>query len=316
MARLCVDFGGTNVKMGLARDGELLETVEFPVSGSADDLAAIEAAGERLAARADASIDTVAMAVPGLVNVAGTRLVLAHGKYDWMMGEDLTAWARRAFDATGFVENDARAALMGEVSSGVAAGESNAMILVLGTGIGTAAMIDGSLVHGASGAAGNLGGHITIDWNGPVCNCGNIGCAEVFGGSWALRDRLGEFVESSAHDSAARDWWRSRLADAAPLGFAEVFERASSGDVIAVTARDAAIRSWAVVAVSCCHLVEPDTIVIAGGVARAADQVVPFLEDYVRRHIWQVLPMPRIVVTAAPELSVLRGLIALRPDLG
>jgi glucokinase len=315
MARLCVDFGGTNVKMGLARGEDLLETAEFPVSGSADDLAAVEAAAKAMAARAGSTIETVAMAVPGLVNVEGTRLVLAHGKYDWMMGADLTAWARRAFGAAGFVENDARAALMGEVSTGVAAGETNAMILVLGTGIGTAAMIDGALVHGASGAAGNLGGHITIDWKGPICNCGNVGCAEVFGGSWALRARVGEFVDSS-RESSSQQAWRSRLADASPLGFAEVFERASAGDSIARDARDAAIRAWSVVAVSGCHLIEPDVIVIAGGVARAADQVVPVLSEYVRQHIWQVLPMPRIVVTIAPEMSVLRGLIALRADLG
>jgi len=306
--RLCVDFGGTNIKMGIARDGELLATAEFPVSGTASDLDAVLAAAERLGARPE-DIDVVAMAVPGLVDAAGARLVLAHGKYDWMMGADLVEWAEHAFNAVGIVENDARAALIGEVASGSAAGETDAVILVLGTGIGTAAMVDGKLLRGASGAGGNLGGHVTVDWNGPVCNCGNIGCAEVFGGSWALRDRVTELVEQA--DERSRASWRDRLTDPAPLGFAELFDLAQSGDAIATLARDQAIRSWAVTAVTCCHLVEPSAIVIAGGVARAADQVVPVLQQYVREHIWRVLPMPRFVVSDAPQLSVLRGLIAL-----
>lgn len=306
MPRLCVDFGGSNIKMGLSTGGDLSATIEFPVTGSPADLDAVVAAADGWGGEAG-GIDTVAMAVPGLIDAAGARLVLAHGKYDWMMGADLVAWADRAFGAEGIVENDARAALVGEVSSGVAVGESNAVILVLGTGIGTAAMIDGALPRGASGAAGNLGGHVTIDWAGPTCNCGNVGCAEVYGGSWALRDRIAEKLTDARSDDA----WRVRLADDAPLGFAELFERAASGDRVAGAVRAAAVRSWGVVAVTCCHLVEPEAIVIAGGVARAAAGVVPELGDYVRRHIWSVLPMPRLLVSQAPELSVLRGLGAL-----
>jgi glucokinase len=309
MARLCVDFGGTNIKMGLARNGVLASTREFPVGGAAGDLDAVVAAAASLGAE-PGEIDVVALAVPGLIDAAGTRLALAHGKYDWMIGADLVEWAQRSFGAVGIVENDARAALIGEVASGSAAGETDAVILVLGTGIGTAAMVDGQMLRGASGAGGNLGGHVTIDWNGPACNCGNIGCAEVFGGSWALRDRVADLVEIST-DGGSRALWRERFADAAPLGFAELLDRAESGDTIAVLARDQAIRAWAVVAVTCCHLVEPSAIVIAGGVARAAGHVVPVIQEYVREHIWRVLPMPRFIVSDAPELSVLRGLMAL-----
>lgn len=309
MAKLCVDFGGTNIKMGLAIEGELSATVEFPVGGTVADLERVVAAAAQLGAPRG-GIDVVAMAVPGLIDAAGTRLVQAHGKYDWMPAVDLVAWARDAFGAAGTVENDARAALVGEISSGSAQGETDAAILVLGTGIGTAVMLGGQLLRGASGAAGNLGGHVTIDWNGPVCNCGNVGCAEVFGGSWALRARVAELVADLA-PSAIRDTWAMRLAQERPLGFAELFERAAAGDPIAELARDRAVRAWAVAAVACCHLVQPSVIIIAGGVARAADQVVPALEGYVHEHIWSVLPMPRFVVSRAPELSVLRGLAAL-----
>lgn len=310
MPRLCVDFGGTNIKMGVAVDGGIVASTEFPVSGSAADLDAIVAASRHLGAEPQ-DVDTVAMAVPGLIDADRSRLVLAHGKYDWMMGADLVAWAASTFGAAAIVENDARAALVGEATSGAARGAADAAILVLGTGIGTAVMVGGDLLLGPSGAGGNLAGHTTIDWNGPVCNCGNVGCAEVFGGSWALRDRIADRVDAG-FGGASAERWRARLDAVAgsgeSVGFAEVLDLAAAGDAVAVAVRDDAIRAWSVVAVTYCHVVAPEVIVIAGGVARAADAVIPAMQAYVREHIWRVLDAPRFVVADDPAISVLRGL--------
>lgn len=309
MPRLCVDFGGTNIKMGLAVDGGLVESTEFPVAGSEADLTAITEVAGRLRSHSD-RIDTVAMAVPGLIDPGRSRLVLAHGKYDWMMGADLGAWVADAFGASAIVENDARAALLGEAASGAARGVRDAAILVLGTGIGTAVMAEGRLLLGPTGAGGNLAGHTTIDWRGPVCNCGNVGCAELFGGSWALRDRIADLVGDGSGGDAERTW-RSRLDEGRPIGFEQVFAQAAAGDAVATAVRDQAIRAWSVVAVTYCHVVAPEVIVIAGGVARAADAVIPAMQAYVRAHIWGVLEMPRFVVADDPAVSVLRGLAVL-----
>ncbi|MCB8045119.1 ROK family protein [Microbacterium oxydans] len=72
----------------------------------------------------------------------------ANAKYDFLEDIDLHAWAHTEFDLPSVVENDARAALIGETSSGSAAGERDAVLVTLGTGIGTAAMIDGSPLRG------------------------------------------------------------------------------------------------------------------------------------------------------------------------
>ena len=124
--------------------------------------------------------------MPGVVDIDRTRLVSAHGKYDYLLGVDLSAWSAERLGAAAVVENDARVALLGEVAVGAAAGCTEAVLLVAGTGIGTAALMDGRLVRGHSGHAGILGGHLAIDRGGIACNCGNLGCAEVFGGSWSL----------------------------------------------------------------------------------------------------------------------------------
>ena len=95
------------------------------------------------------------------------------------------------------------------------------------------------------------------------------------------------------------------------LGFAEVFDSAAVGDPVAIAVRDDAIRAWSVVAVTYCHVVAPEVIVIAGGVARAAGSVIPAMQAYVRKHIWRVLDVPRFVVADDPAISVLRGLAVL-----
>lgn len=298
--KLCVDLGGTSVKVATAAGDRLSETVEFPVAGTPADLDRVVDAARRLAP--SDTIGAVAVAVPGIVDAAGRRLLEAHGKYEWLLSQDLVQWGADSLGATVAVENDARAALIGEATTGVAAGESNAVILVLGTGIGTAAIVDGVPLRGLGGSAGILCGHLTVDWNGPRCNCGNIGCAEVYGGSWALGDRL-------------RDAARGAPVAVDPAqGFAGLTAAARAGDTMAADVLDQALRAWSVCAVTMCHAYNPRVVVLAGGVARAADIVVPRLEAYLDDHLWSSLSRPPIRVAREPELSVLRGLAALATD--
>lgn len=294
---LCVDMGGTSVKVALAAGGQLSEAVEFPVTGTPADLDRVVDAARRFVP--SGAPGSVAVAVPGIVDATGRRLLEAHGKYEWLLGQDFASWGTAHLGAAVTVENDARAALIGEVATGVAAGETSAVTLVLGTGIGTAAVVDGTPLRGPDGSAGILCGHVTVDWDGPRCNCGNIGCAEAYGGSWALGDRL-------------RDAARGRPVTADPArGFAGLTAAARAGDAVAAEVLDQALRAWSVCAVTMCHAYDPRVIVLAGGVARAADMVVPRLESYLDDHLWASLSRPSIRVALEPELSVLRGLAVL-----
>jgi glucokinase len=300
--QLGVDFGGSMLKVGLADAGQLIDSVRLPVDGTAADLDRVADAARSLAGEGD--IDGVGVAVPGLVDAAGRRLVEAHGKYAWLLGADVLGWAERTFGATARLENDARAALIGETSAGAAIGEGNAVILVLGTGIGTAALLDGTPVRGPHGSAAILGGHVTIDRNGPACNCGNIGCAEVFGATWALPARL-------EHHRAAGVTGEVDGTE----GFAGVVAGARRGDSLATTVLDEAVRAWAICALNLCHDFDPEVVIVAGGVARSADLIAPALQDHLDAHLWGSLPRPRVVVSAEPDLSVLRGLAVLAAEV-
>lgn len=300
MPTLAIDFGGTTIKLGLIVDKAIAADAALPNSGRQADLDGVrETALGLLAQHAGdgAAYSAVGIAMPGVVAPSGA-LVAAHDKYGWAIGFDIRGWAEAAFGAPVVVENDARAALVGEVASGSAASATDAALLILGTGIGTAAIMGGRLVRGVHGHAGILGGHVTVDLDGPACNCGNIGCAEAVASTWAL-----------ARDVAAGGLGSLSGRD----GLRELIEGAD--DPRASALLDRYVRAWGAATVSLCHAYDPDVVVVTGGVMRAADVVLPRLESYVHAHLWSSSHRPAFVVPTAPEHSVLLGLSALAEGL-
>lgn len=278
---LCIDFGGTEIKIAVAEGGAVAASAHVPVVGAEADLATAADAARRLCAGEGIEPDAVGIAVPGVVDVATGRMLHAHEKYGFLDGVDLSAWGRSTFGAPTVVENDARAALVGEVASGSVRGARDVVAITLGTGIGTAAMVGGVLVRGRSGHAGILGGHVTADLDGPRCACGNIGCAEELASARALRAF-------------------------APLTMRDLFERDD-----AVELRERFLRVWGTVAVTLVRTYDPEVVVLSGGILRAGRAVSDPLRAYVDDHTWPSMTPPRTVVAAHPELSVARGLSVL-----
>lgn len=287
---LCIDFGGSEIKLGIADRGVPVRTAALPAGDG--DLEAAAAAANALAAAAPAAVTSAGIAVPGVVDRAAGRLVKAHDKHPRLDGLDLVAWARASFGLPAVVENDARAALVGEIGTGSAAGARDAVLMTLGTGIGTAAVMGGTVLRGAHDHAGILGGHLTVDLDAPLCNCGNVGCAESIAGAWALRRDL------AARGDAVTD-------------VKDMLAAAASGDAAAITLRDRAVRAWGATAVSLCHAYDPDTVILSGGVMRAGDAVAAPIEAYVAAHLWTSSHRPSFVIPDRPDLSVLRGLSVL-----
>ncbi len=189
------------------------------------------------------------------------------------------------------------------MTDGSARGARDAVLIVLGTGIGVAALLDGRVVRGRHGHAAILGGHITVDLDGPRCPCGNIGCAEALASTWALA------AAAASGDLALGPELARRHADAGTIGIRDLVETRDEPESAAIL--DRYIRTWAAVIVTQCHAFDPEVVVVTGGAMRAADVLLPQLRDLVHADLWSSSFRPPFVTPDDPSTSVLRGLAAL-----
>jgi glucokinase len=217
------------------------------------------------------------LSFPGIIEPCTERILSTPaGKFDDAKDLDVAQLVQRKFGLPLRVCNDANAALAGEWRSGAAQGYRSVVMMTLGTGIGTSAIIDGVPLRGRHGQAGCLGGHFTANLEGKPCRCGNLGCAESEASTWAL----------PAQARALPDFSASRLARARIVDFAAVFRAAAMGDPWAVALRDRAIRVWSVTLVSLIHAYDPECVVIGGGIMRSGSMLLPRLRRHVVRHAW------------------------------
>lgn len=151
---------------------------------------------------------------------------------------------RGKWDVPFAVENDARAALLGEVFSGVAPCVQNAVGIIFGTGIGTAAIIDGLLLRSHSGHGGILGGHTTVDIHAGDCPCGNRGCAELLASTWILYESP-EFRHSLY----------------ATGGIRALIDGVREGDAEAIELLDFFVTVWGSSIDGLCHLFDPEAVI-------------------------------------------------------
>ena len=283
-AHLAIDVGGSHIACARVRGGVVeqraqLEVVDPPVLHAL--LPPLEAALHDL--RGEGAISGVALAFPGLIDPHTGRVVSTpSGKYHDAVGFDFDAWSRERLGLPILLEGDGRMALLGERGFGALVGEGDAVLLSLGTGIGTAALIGGEIVRGRSGNAAILGGHLTVAVDGPHCRCGNVGCAEVLASTWALPRLIAALTEASPLHAMTKPDLKA------------LFELARAGDESARRIRATCLATWAAVAVNLVHAYDASCVLVTGGVA-VAREVVPFMQEHVRRHVWCLGDPPAVL---------------------
>lgn len=278
---LALDLGGTEVKAGVVDvHGAVLATERIP-SGESAGMAEWRNAGLR-ALRALPSTAAAAMAlglaVPGAVDSEHGTLLDLVDRLPGAAGLSLP----EAFADVGVpvhAENDAVAALMAEQRWGRARGFTDVVMLTLGTGLGSAVIVDGKRV-GRSPLFGNQLGHVSLDLAGPRCVCGNTGCAEL----WTSGPGLLRLARSHGlHEvQTAR----------------QVFDAARRGSREALLAVEELGAALAAVVVTAVHAYQPQLVVLGGGLMGAADIVLPPLRAAVSERAWTV-PRGRVRVEAS-----------------
>jgi glucokinase len=301
MTVLACDLGGTRMKIGLVRDGKVLaQTVEPANSkqGLAPQLPVLKAAWLRLLHELKLTTRDcagISIAFPSLMDPATGRVLAEYGKYADAMGLDLRAWAQHELGLPLAIENDARMALIGEWRAGAGRGVDNLVMLTLGTGLGTCAIIEGRVLRGKHGQAGVLGGHTTVRYGGRACSCGNIGCAEAEASTAFLCDLA----------VSQPEWDHSSLRRLATLNYAAVFQHAAQSDRCAVKLRDHSLLVWATLAVNLIHAYDPELVILGGGIMASADVILPVVREYVAHHAHTPWGKVRVVASELEDRAAL-----------
>jgi glucokinase len=258
-----IDLGGSSVKAVVVDAvGALIADATVPfvdrngewANAAADLLSRLE--------RDFGPMRGVGLSAPGLAS--SDRRSIAHlpGKLQGIEGFD---WTDRFRSSTPVpVLNDAHAALMGELWVGAARGLANVAMFTLGTGVGGAAMVDGRLLRGNIGRAGHLG-HLSLDFNGPLDDTGAPGSLELELGNKTIRARSkGRFPTTHALITACRQ---------------------GDGEALQIWLRS--VRAFAAAIASVVNILDPEAIIIGGGIARAGATLFEPLKSELDRFEWR-----------------------------
>ena len=270
---LGVDIGATAVKAAIiGLDGELLHTSR---QLSPRTPAALRDFVHSVLDCAQLPLQGIGIGCKGVIDSSSSRVKQLPGDLHFLEGSIL-AEVIAAGDLPVCAENDARTALVSEVLWGAARGCRNVVLLTLGTGVGGAALVDGTILRGASGAACHLG-HVTLDLHGGLCICGNRGCLETRFSSRAIES------DYFAHLHRAAPATLSRGGDGQVPTTEAIFQAAANGDVSARTVLDRAFEYLTAAVVSFMHTFDPELLILGGNIAAAGPQLLKPLEDEVAR---------------------------------
>jgi glucokinase len=304
MNSIAIDLGGTHTKIGLLENGVIKDfrTLEAYSTGRlADQLQVIEKELFGMSEKRGWQLNEcrgIGFAYPGIVNPKTKKIVSASGKYTDGPSFDLENWCSKVFGLPMVLENDANAALFGEHQYGCAKEYDSAVLMTLGTGIGTAVIMEGKLLRGKHFQAGCLGGHFITSIHGTKCLCGGAGCLETDASTWALPD----IVRSTP------GFFQSGLAKESVIDFLSLYNWAERGERFATTLLNQCIDYWSAGVVDLIHAYDPEIVVMSGGVMKGQDLILPLLSQNVRQWAWTPWGEVRIKVAEHPEYSVLLGL--------
>ena len=285
---LAVDIGGTKVAAGLVtHGGEILLATRVRMVANQSAVAGLGAVCEAIDSvmkrRGKAKIEAMGISAPGWVD-SNTGTVLNAANLPCWKNFPLVNEIKRLYRLPVRVANDAKAAALAEAAWGAGRGYRNVFYATLGTGLGTGLVIDGELYMGRRGPGGE-GGHTTINFQGPECPCGKRGCAEMYLSGPAIARNARERIVKQGGNSLMV---RLASGDAANVTAEHVAKAAAEGDALAKEVLADVAEHLAIWLGNVIDLLEPEVIVIGGGLAGLA---MSLMGD-VRRHLerWACSP--------------------------
>ena len=275
-----VDIGGTNTVFGLVdKAGKVLaeghlKTTDYPEVS--DFVRALGTEIKNLVSdQSNVELAGVGIGAPDANYHRGT---IEHApNLAWKGIVPLADLVKKEVGVPVVVTNDANAAAMGEMIFGGAKNMKNFIVLTLGTGLGSGIVIDGKMVYGHTGFAGEVG-HMTVVPGGRVCGCERKGCLEAYASASGLVRTVSELISVMREDSILRDIPPSQLTAK------QISEAASKGDPVAVRAMEYTAEKLGFGIVNSIVFSSPEAIFLFGGLAQAGEAIFAPVRKYLQQY--------------------------------
>jgi glucokinase len=262
-----IDVGGTYVKSGVVtKPPEVQQFRSIPTER--DNLV------QQLVGIAEKfEVEALGVGVPGLVRKG---ILLSSPNFPGARDLKLQETLQSKLKIPVRVENDADMVATGEWRCGAGNGADNVLLMTLGTGVGGGLILDGRLYVG-DGVAGEVG-HITIDPDGPPCVCGNYGCLESYVGSEAIERRVLQGIRIGVKTS---------LSQCEEITPEIISKKAYEGDAFARSVIEKTGYYLGVGIANLCNILDPERVILGGGVARAGEILFDSIREEVSRRLYQ-----------------------------
>ncbi|MGI8669596.1 MAG: ROK family protein [Aridibacter sp.] len=273
---LASDLGGTNLRMAaVADDGEILSRVKYgtPQSENPHNIieAIVKAAEECRAKLKDYEVAAIAAAVPGTINCE-KGLINKSPNLPALDGFEMVAALEDNLNMKAVLENDANAAAVGESWMGVSKDFDNSIMITLGTGVGGGIIIDGKILRGIDGTAGEIG-HINVEPKGYPCGCGSFGCVEQYASATAIVRIAKEIMTEKPF---------SQIEEFEDFTSEDIYEIAKNGSGLAKEVFRQQGFYLGIMLAGLINTLNPQAIVIGGGASAGWDLFVEPLREQIK----------------------------------
>ncbi|GCE48100.1 glucokinase [Thermosporothrix hazakensis] len=269
-----VDLGGTQIRASVLQGAELLSrantlTGENPTPERVLPrlFATVEQAIEQ-AGISPEEISGIGIACPGPLNNRTGEILSPPNLPGWDHTPLRTLFQER-YQMPIYVENDANVAALGEYMFGAGQGCNEMVYLTISTGIGGGVIAGGQILEGVAGMAGELG-HITIDWRGPICNCGNIGCLERLASGTGIALEAQEAIAQGKAEELL-EYARQTNVPPTQIDARVIGEAAKAGIPVARDIIEKAGEALGFGLVNIIHIFNPEKIILGGGLTQMGD---------------------------------------------
>jgi len=295
-----VDLGGTNIVCAIVNyQGKIINRLKVPTLAERGKEATIKKIIETIhenIVQSNIALDDIigiGIGAPGPLDTKRGVINFAPNLPGWR-DVPLKKILEVEFSMKVVLENDANAAAWGERCFGIGRGVDNLVCFTLGTGIGGGIIIDSKIYHGSNYGAAELG-HMTVNKDGPRCNCGNYGCLEAYSSATGIKNRIKSRIKEGIKSDFLNFDSDDELLDSIRLK--SIFETARKGDKLTKDIVEEAISYLGIAIANITNILNPEMVVLVGGITNEGDKLlIPLKEEVKKRAFYSNYKSLKIVI--------------------